>query len=246
MSLLDRLGRPTLGQYARERRSFQKRPAEARLDRKRWSEETFRGIFLKIVLKDLKDVGFTRVLSVDDLLSKRRSCLLAMHHLVACIDPSVPRIEPLPSTGVEAGEGGAGGEGSVGEEGGEAGDGEDSRVERGKDKGAGWTSSSIGTSTNSKTCIKPAAAAAKLGGAAAADAGTSKQELRVGGRKPPLDTGRRRADDTSAADAAARAPEQPAAAAGLCALVFISRYTYLQPRRLNLKTRAKAVNGCRR
>ena len=72
VSLLDRLGRPTLGQYARERRSFQNRPAEARLDRKRWSEETFRSIFLKIVLKDLKDVGFARVLSVDDLLTKRR------------------------------------------------------------------------------------------------------------------------------------------------------------------------------
>jgi len=72
VSLLERLGRPTLGQYARERRSFQKRPAEARLDRKRWSEETFRGIFIKIVLKDLKDVGFVRILSVDDLLNKRR------------------------------------------------------------------------------------------------------------------------------------------------------------------------------
>jgi len=72
VSLLDRLGRPTLGQYARERRSFQKRPPDARLDRKKWSEETFRGIFLKIVLKDLKDVGFARVLSVDDLLTKRR------------------------------------------------------------------------------------------------------------------------------------------------------------------------------
>jgi hypothetical protein len=72
VSLLDRLGRPTLGQYSRERRSFQKRPAEQRLDRKRWSEETFRGIALKIVLKDLKDVGFARVLSVDDLSTKRR------------------------------------------------------------------------------------------------------------------------------------------------------------------------------
>lgn len=72
VSLLDRLGRPTLGQYARERRTFQKRPPDARLDRKKWSEETFRGIFLKIVLKDLKDVGFARVLSVDDLLTKRR------------------------------------------------------------------------------------------------------------------------------------------------------------------------------
>lgn len=76
VTLLDQLGRPTLGQYSRERRSFQNRPAQARLDRKKWSEETFRGIFLKIVLKDLKDVGFSRVLSVDDLLTKRRRSVL--------------------------------------------------------------------------------------------------------------------------------------------------------------------------
>ena len=96
VSLLDRLGRPTLGQYARERRSFQQRPAEARLDRKRWSEDTFRSIFLKIVLKDLRDLGFARVLSVDDLITKRRSSLLAMHHLVTCIDPTVAPLEAPP------------------------------------------------------------------------------------------------------------------------------------------------------
>lgn len=49
ISLLDRLERPTLGQYANERKNFRCRPAEARLDRKRWSEDTFRSIFLKIV-----------------------------------------------------------------------------------------------------------------------------------------------------------------------------------------------------
>ena len=86
VSLLDRLGRPTLGQYARERRSFQKRPAEARLDRKRWSEETFRGIFIKIVLKDLKDVGFVRILSVDDLLNKRRR---SVRVCVECVPESM-------------------------------------------------------------------------------------------------------------------------------------------------------------
>ena len=93
-SLLDRLGRPTLRQYASERQNSQRKVGpEARIERKRWSEESFRGIFLKILLKDLKDLGFARVLSTDDLLSKRRACLLAVMHLLNCIDPS---IEPPP------------------------------------------------------------------------------------------------------------------------------------------------------
>ena len=35
----------------------------------------------------LQELGFARSLSVDDLLLKRRACLLALLHLLSALDP---------------------------------------------------------------------------------------------------------------------------------------------------------------